>query len=491
MNPKFGTIAAGHPTTAQAGIDMLEAGGNAFDAALAAMLVSFVSEASLTSMGGGGFMNTYTASGEACLYDFFVQTPRKRKPMGEVDFRDSYIHFGAASQHQYNGKASIAVPGCPAGLFHVHERLGSLPMQVIIQPAVRLAREGVVITPYQEYSLKILESILLEKPEIARRYTKDGQSLKLGERMYLPLYADTLEAMAKEGVDLFYKGEIAQKFAKDHAEHGGIITLEDLVNYEVIERKPLQATYKDHILLTNPPPCAGGSLICHGLEQAAKIEKQLDEMTPFGGDYIRQIAAIFQQMDVYRRDHLTDYLDKMGNTTHISVMDAKGNAASLTTTIGGSSGEAIPGTDIHANNMLGELDLFPMGVYQWPENRRVSSMMSPSIVLHHGKPKIVIGSGGSARIRTAILQVVLNLISHGLTPKEAVDHPRIHWEGHLLSAEPGLLAVGEAFSLPGSRVHFWDEKNMFFGGTHMVCQDADGILTGAADARRAGVVMSS
>lgn len=491
MHPKFGTIAAGHPTTAQAGIDMLEAGGNAFDAALAAMLVSFISEASLTSMGGGGFMNTYTANGEACLYDFFVQTPHKRQPMGEVDFRDSYIHFGTASQHQYNGKASIAVPGCPAGLFHVHKRLGSLPMEVIIQPAVKLAREGVVITPYQEYSLKILESILLEKPEIARRYTRNGESLKLGERMYLPLFADTLEWMAKEGVDLFYTGEIGQNFAKDNAENGGIITLEDLAKYEVIERKPLQATYKDHVLLTNPPPCAGGSLICYGLEQAAKIEKQMDEMKPHGGEYIRQIATIFQQMGDYRRDHLTAYLDKLGNTTQISVMDAKGNAASLTTTIGGSSGEVIPGTDIHANNMLGELDLFPQGVYQWPENRRVSSMMSPSIVLYQGKPKIVIGSGGSARIRSAILQVVLNLISHGLTPEEAVAHPRIHWEGNLLSAEPGLLDVGEAFSLPGSRVQFWDEKSMFFGGTHMVYQDAAGMLTGAADARRAGVVLSS
>jgi gamma-glutamyltranspeptidase/glutathione hydrolase len=111
--------------------------------------------------------------------------------------------------------------------------------------------------------------------------------------------------------------------------------------------------------------------------------------------------------------------------------------------------------------------------------------------LYGGKPKIVIGSGGSARIRTAILQVVLNLISHGLTPQEAVDHPRIHWEGHLLSAEPGLLDVGEAFSLAGSRVHFWEEKNMFFGGTHMAYQDENGMLTGAADARRSGVVMSS
>lgn len=467
---------------------MLEAGGNAFDAALAAMLVSFVSEASLTSMGGGGFMNTYTAAGEACLFDFFVQTPRKRQKMSEVDFRDSYIHFGAVSQHQYNGKASVAVPGCPAGLFHIHRRLGSLPMKEIIRPAVKLAREGVIITPYQEYSLKILESILLQKPEVARRYTKDGRTLRLGERMFLPLFADTLEWLEEEGSELFYKGEIARKFAEDHAQHGGSISLEDLAHYEVIERKPLQTDYREHVILTNPPPSAGGSLICHGLEQAEAM--QLSRQQPMGGNYLTELASVIQAMDSYRRDHLTSYLDALGNTTHLSVIDRKGNAASLTTTIGGSSGEMIPDTDIHANNMLGETDLFPKGVYQWPENRRVSSMMSPSIVLYQGKPKIVIGSGGSARIRTAIMQVVINLIGQGMSPQEAVDHPRAHWEGHLLSAEPGLLYEGEAFSLPGSRVQFWEEKNMFFGGTHVAYQDANGMLMGAADRRRAGVVMT-
>jgi gamma-glutamyltranspeptidase/glutathione hydrolase len=482
-----GLIAAGHPDTAQAGISMLEAGGNAFDAALAAMLASFVAEASLTSMGGGGFMTAYTAEGKSRVYDFFVQTPRERKPRNEMDFRDSYINFGTTQQHQYIGKGSVATPGCPAGLFHIHQQLGRLPMSEIIQPAVKLAREGVLITPYQAYSLFILESILTHKPELARLYAREGRTLKAGERMYLPAFANTLEWLCAEGVEVFYQGEIAEKFAKDNAENGGSISLEDLKSYRVIEREPHKGRYRHHLMLTNPPPSAGGSLICYGLEQAEK--RKIAALKPHGSEYLHQLTKVIQAMDAYRRDHLTGMIDQHGSTTHISVMDTEGNAASLTTTLGGASGELIPGTDIQTNNMLGELDLFPQGVYQWPENRRVSSMMSPSIVLHNKRPRIVIGTGGSSRIRTAILQVVINLIGHEMGPHEAVQYPRIHWENHHFYAEPGLLDPEDMFSMPGSLVTFWEELNMYFGGTHTLIRDEDGSLHGAADARRAGVVM--
>ncbi len=481
-----GIIAAGHETTAQAGAEILQEGGNAFDAALAAMLVSFVSEASLTSMGGGGFMTAFTANGEQTLFDFFVQTPQKRKTLQEVDFRTSFIDFGTVKQLQYIGKGSVAVPGCPAGLFHIHKRLGSLPLEVIIQPAIALAREGVVITPYQAYSLKILESILLEKPECAAIYGKEGRSFQVGERMYMPDYADSLAALVKEGEALFYQGEMGQAFAEDNRLHGGSVSLEDLHSYRVIERAPLNYDFLGYQLLTNPPPSAGGSLICHGLGEA---EKRLADVTPPKGTaYIHRLSEVIQQMEIYRKDTLPQRLDPLGNTTHISVLDTEGNAASLTTTLGGASGELIPGSGIQTNNMLGELDLFPGGLYQWPEGQRVSSMMSPSIILRDGKPHMVTGTGGSSRIRTAILQLLVNTVKYGMPLQEAVNYPRIHWEGNHLSIEPGLLADGEAFSMDGSTVTFWEELNMFFGGTHTVSIHPDGSLEGAADSRRSGVV---
>ncbi|MEM6261452.1 MAG: gamma-glutamyltransferase [Bacteroidota bacterium] len=482
-----GILAAGHPDTASAGLQMLELGGNAYDAALAAMLTSFVSEASLTSMGGGGFMNVYTANGWSCLFDFFVQTPIVRRSMNEVDFRESFINFGTKQQRQFSGKASVAVPGCPAGLFHIHQRLGSLPMKEIIQPAVKLAREGVVITPYQAYSLFILEPILMEKPETAAVYGRDGETFKTGERMRMWAYADTLELLAKEGVRAFYEGEIGTTWTKDNALHGGSVSREDLLAYQVVERTPLTFSYHDHLLLTNPAPSAGGSLIVHGLEQLGLATPKVTATQ--GRAYVERMMAVMQQMEAYRKLRIKDL--SPGNTTHLSVLDEHGNAASLTTTVGGASGELIPYTGIQTNNMLGELDLFPGGVYQWPTNQRVSSMMSPTIVLHKGQPNIVLGSGGSSRIRTAILQVVSFLIDHHLDLQEAVNHPRLHWEAGQLNLEPGLVSSETALSVSSENIMHWQEANMYFGGVHTVVRKADGRLLGGADARRAGVVRTN
>ncbi|MEM6348892.1 MAG: gamma-glutamyltransferase, partial [Bacteroidota bacterium] len=155
-----GIIAAGHFETANAGAEMLAAGGNAFDAALAAMLASFVAESSLTSLAGGGFMTAYSANGQSGLFDFFVQTPKVRQKVEDMDFVLSHINFGNTKQAQYIGRGSAAVPGCPAGLFAAHEALGTMPMEEIAEPAIRLAKEGVVITPYQAYSISILNDVL-------------------------------------------------------------------------------------------------------------------------------------------------------------------------------------------------------------------------------------------------------------------------------------------------------------------------------------------
>lgn len=483
-----GVIAAGHTETANAGAEMLRAGGNAFDAALSAMLVSFIAEASLTSMGGGGFMNTWTAQGEAMLFDFFVQTPKIRKPVEEMDVKESYIHFGATSQKQYSGKGTVAVPGCPAGLFHVHKRLGKLPMKEIMTPAIELARKGVVINAYQEYSLEILRDILLEKPEVASMYGPNGYTLRKGETMYMPAFADVLELLGREGVRAFYEGEIGQAFAADNATHGGSVSLEDLRGYRVLERHPLSVAYHGHTLYTNPRPSAGGTLICEGLRHITTLPACGNHR---GLKHVNRLVETFQAMEAYRKSHMGPSAnDPLGNTTHISVIDGDGNAASLTSTVGGATGEFIPHTGIQTNNMLGELDLFPGGLYSWPEDVRVSSMMSPSILVQDGEPRVVIGSGGSSRIRTAILQVLLNMVDFGMHIQDAVNHSRVHFEAGKLSLEPGLLEEAEVANFSQFNPTLWDSHNMYFGGTHAAVRNHDGSFEGAADARRAGVVVN-
>lgn len=494
-----GVIAAGHAETARAGQEMLAEGGNAFDAALAAALASFVCEPSLTSLGGGGFLTARTAAGDELLFDFFVQTPRQRRPVAEMDFEASQINFGTTVQPQYIGRGAVAVPGCPAGIWEAHQRLGRLPFARIVAPALRLCREGVHITPYQAYTISILEPVLLSDPESKALFAPAGHLLRQGEWLYRPQLADTLEAYAREGGRLFYEGEIGQAFAADNAARGGSVTLEDLRAYRVVVRPPLRHDYRGYTLLSNPRPSAGGSMIACGLRLLAG--QHVRGHTPQGEAYVHLLARVMQGMEAYRRGPMAaadpmataafvhDWrhrLDWLGNTTHISVLDADGNAAAITTTLGGASGRNMPGTGVPTNNMLGEIDLHPEGLYRWTPDQRVQSMMSPSLVLHRGQPVFALGSGGSSRIRTAILQVLVNLIDHGMHPEDAVRHPRLHWEHGILNLEPGLIAHPHLLRWDDAKVIPWHEPNMFFGGVHLVVRDPKGKLSGVADARRDG-----
>ncbi|MEM7375681.1 MAG: gamma-glutamyltransferase [Bacteroidota bacterium] len=476
-----GIIAAGHRETARAGHAILEQGGNAFDAAVAAVLASFVCEPSLTSLGGGGFMNAVQADGTSRIFDFFVQTPQKRKPVEEVEFVESLINFGTTVQPQFIGKGSAAVYGCPAGIWDIHQQLGSLPLSVLAEPALNLCREGVEITPYQAYTISILEPVLLFGTESRETFGKEGRLIRKGETLFRPRLADTIDAFVREGKQLFYEGDIARRYAEDNEQNGGSVSIADLRAYRMIEREPVRLAYPPYEVLTNSPPSAGGSMIVHGL--SILKDKKITKVD--GAEHLSLLASVMREMEVFR----SDKLDLMGNTTQVSVLDSKGNAASITSTLGGASGCNIPGTGVPTNNMLGETDLHPGGLYQWIGNQRVTSMMSPTIVLKHGKPAIVTGSGGSSRIRTAILQVLFNLMHHGMSVEEAVQHPRLHWESGVMNLEPGLLSAGEEFQLADTHLIPWESKSMFFGGVHTVCLNEDGIPDGLADPRRDGSVL--
>ncbi|MEM9542914.1 MAG: gamma-glutamyltransferase [Cyanobacteria bacterium P01_E01_bin.42] len=513
-----GIVAAGHPKTAEAGREMLLLGGNAFDAAVAAILASFVVEPTLTSAGGGGFLLAHTQAGENILFDFFTQTPRQKRPLDEVNFYEVDVNFGDAVQAFHIGLGAIAVPGNVAGIFAVREQLGRLPFKIVAEPAIAYAKQGVKINPFQGFCIsELLVPILSALPESRKIYAPRDRLLKAGETLYNPDFAHTLAALVAEGPDLFYRGEIARQLVEDCREQGGYLTLEDLREYRVVRRNPLAIDYRGRKMLTNPPPSSGGALIAFALELLETVDFQGLE---FGSDRHWQIlsrvmcltnearqdgydAKIYQENIAAEflavghvgqyRDRFQSTLNKWGSTTHVSVMDEEGNAATATTSNGEGSSYVIPGTGIMLNNMLGEADLNPSGFHQWPCDRRISSMMSPTLVLKDNKPEIVLGSGGSNRIRTAILQVISNLIDFDFSIEEAIASPRIHWENGLFSLEPPYREENlQNIDLPtGTKIHRWNEKNMFFGGVHGVRKTAAGKMEGAGDCRRGGAVAMS
>ncbi len=513
-NKNAGVIAAGHKKTAAAGAEILAQGGNAFDAAIAAMLASFVVEFPLTSLAGGGFLLAHTKNNENILFDFFTQTPRYKKTLETLDFYSVNLDFGGQTQAFHIGLGSMATPGNLAGIFAVHKKLGKFPFHVIAEPAINYAENGFEISKFQAFCLQLLEPILLASNDGKKIFAPQGTLLKQGNLCYMKDLANTLRILSKKGADELYNGEIGHQLIKDCEKLGGYLTLEDLTNYQVTVRKPLKINYRGHELLTNPPPSSGGALIAFSLKLLESIN--LDNIEFNSAKHRQILAQVMSLTNEGRKDgydqhiydpkivekfleiqHLQPYqnqlinnINKWGSTTHISVIDRSGNAASVTSSNGEGSGYIIPNTGIMVNNMLGEEDLNPLGFHQWQCNQRISSMMSPTIVLKNGRPEIVLGSGGSNRIRTAIFQVISNLLDLKLPIKKAVESPRVHWENNIFSIEPPFKETINNNQLPDStKLVLWDQQNMFFGGVNGVIKTDSGDVDGAGDPRREGAFL--
>ncbi|WP_456433974.1 gamma-glutamyltransferase family protein [Thermosulfuriphilus sp.] len=483
-----GAIACGNSHTARAAEEILARGGNAFDALVAAAFASGVAEAALTSLGGGGFALVHLASkGQTLVYDFFVNTPGRgakgRKPQ---DFQKVTVHFAASSQDFNIGLASVAVPGTLKGLLKIHQDLGSLPLEMVLAPAIHFARNGFVVDAFQAYCFSILEPIIKATAEMAAIFCPQGRPPKAGEILQNPELADFLESLP-EGLDSFYQGEIALALESMMEKGGGLLTREDLSSYEVICRKPLRFEFSQGLLLTNPPPAFGGGMVALSLK--------LFEEFFSGGEFLSEghLRALVQSLyeaHVLRETSIKDQPEVIlgllqapkasRGTTHISVADGQGNLAALTMTFGEASGYLAPGTGIVLNNIMGEDDLHPRGFFVDPPGTRVSSMMAPSLLISKGV-KSALGSGGSKRIRSAIFEVIANLTYFGLEPARAVSAPRAHFDGEILQAEPGIpQRILEKFPWP---FNLWPVKDLYFGGVHLV----NSRLEGAADERRAGV----
>jgi len=502
-----GVVAAGHPRTAQAGADVLRAGGNAVDAAVAAVLMSFAAESPLTGPGAGGFMLVHTAEGESHLLDFFVAAPGqglahpRRAPLVPIE-----VAFSADSIQVFHvGASSCGVYGTTLGLAQALERFGTVALGDLTPAAAQAAREGVEVGPMQEYLLSILAPIFRSTPEATAIYEPSGRPARTGERVRLPELGDLLDRLGSEGPGFLYRGDVAGAVSDWVLERGGLVTREDLAAYEVVERRPVRARFRGRDVLTNPPPSSGGILIADALELLERLDRPGD---------VRALAEVIastnraRDTDFVEGLRSSDYADtflapraldqvsaeiasRLGSTTHLAVIDGDGGCATVTCSNGSCSGVVVPGAGVHLNNMLGEEDLNPSGFHSHRPGSRVPSMMAPTIALAGDDVEIALGSAGSNRIRSAIVQTIANVVDGGLAAQDAVDEPRIHVEGDLIDAEPGVDP--EALDWLGGhdwRLRRWHDRNLYFGGVQAVVRSSTGAITGGGDPRRGGAVRS-
>src|SRR5436190_15528017 len=326
-----GAIAAGHPLTAKVGARVLSAGGNAVDACVAAGFASWVAESPLTGAGGGGFMVVHLWRDRSTrVLDFFTSVPSSRA--GEMDSVD--IDFSGGDTQVFRiGPASVAVPGTLKGLEEAHRRFGSLPWAELVAPAVELARDGVELTRPQAYLHAILDLIL--------RHTEEGRAIYegvgAGELLVQRDLADTLELIARKGAAALYGGELGKTVV---AHLGGQLTRKDLTGYRVINRRPVRAPYAGHEFQSNPPPSSGGVLIGWGLQRLS-AEPSLGELAEVMKAQAEARGPGFTR--ALYRGGVTEHLEGVNGTTHISVVDARGNAAALTCSTGSGSGVIVPG----------------------------------------------------------------------------------------------------------------------------------------------------
>jgi gamma-glutamyltranspeptidase / glutathione hydrolase len=472
-------VAAGHPATVDAAVEVLRVGGNAFDAAVAAGFAAAVAEPGLSSLAGGGFLLARTGVGEEVLFDFFVDTPGRGRGRDGADphLRPVTVRFKGAEQIFHVGHGSVAVPGCLAGYLHVHRRLGRMPIAEVVAPAIALARDGVVLGPQQAGVVRLLEPILTASVEGRARYLDSGGPFTDASTMTNPELADLLERIVAGEVTGFGDPDLARVIADDMAANGGAITADDLTGYEVVERAPLAAWHRGARLLTNPPPSFGGTLIVRALTALSSTGTSLP--APGTGGALVQLTDV---MDEVTRFHTAPVPRSSKGTTHVSVADREGNLASMTTSNGSCSGVILPGTGCMANNIMGEEDLHPAGFHTAEPGQRVGSMMAPSILLPPGQEPVVLGSGGSERIRTALTQVLVALLDHGMELADAVRAPRVHWDGRSVQVEPGFDPDEVAILAAQRPVNVWEETDLYFGGVHAVRPSGERV----GDDRRGG-----
>lgn len=487
-------ISAGNPATLQAADEVLAAGGNAVDAAIAAYLASFVAEPCMASVGAGGFAMVH-AQGHTQLIDFFCQTPRQKLPAKDLDFFPVTIDFGNATEDFHVGKGAAATPGAIAGIYKMHQLYGSMPISELAAFAINIAKTGVLIDGFQAYDISLLEDIF-KLSEDGRSLLFDGVQKKVeGDKIFMPQFADFLETLVIEGPDLFYKGEVAKVISRDFAEQGGNLSRADFAHYEAVVREPISFRWQEQNVFTTSDPSAGGAIIAAFLKTFSEEQRKARHLSQ---EHFEHLSSVFRKVNKVKDDpialaaYLQDQFDikipakantahKWSGTSHFNIVDSSGMAVALTTSLGEGCGYFIPGTDMQMNNMLGEAALLPQGFHSWTPDTRLRSMMTPTMITdQNNKLKLITGSGGAGRIPFAIAQVIINHLLYGIPLAEAVGSPRIHMTDDSLNIEKGYDLPSE---FEGKE---WADQSLFFGGVHSISVDR-GRYAAAGDLRRLGV----
>ena len=443
-------VAAGHPDTVAAGIEILEDGGTAADAAVAACLASCVAETIMTGFLGGGHA-LYWDGSEASLLDCFVDVPSGTgAPPVELQ---GAVRRGARPLRRRTGHLRRA--GLPAGLDALWRRYGRLPWPRLVEPALRLARAGVTVPPAHASCLAMLAPVFTMGPDGARIYAPSGHPLEAGETLSQPGLAAALELVAAEGVGTVYTGTIAERLL---AVPGIPVTALDLGRYEARWSKPVGTGYTGTRLLTRGG-LAGVSDVLSRLPRLRALSER------------ERVHVLLGALD--------GGPDLDGDTTNLVTADGEGRACVLTTSLGLGTGDFLPGLDLHLNSMLGEVDLVRSPL---EPGERMASMMAPSLALGDDGVVLAIGSAGGTRLRTALVGVAAGILDEGLDPLEAVERPRFHRAGDVVNAEPGVDEEALVdLEQSGLRVRRWPAQHHYFGGVSLIAAAG-----GAADPRRSG-----
>ncbi len=484
VRAKSAMVVAEEPLATHVGLDTLRGGGNAVDAAIATALALAVTHPTAGNLGGGGFLLIRLADGRTTFIDFRERAPGKAS-------RDMYLAAdGSLTRDSRVGWRAAGVPGTARGLEYAHRRYGRSEWKQLVAPAVKLAKDGFTVSYALSRSLRGASGLLSPFPESKRIFLKDGIFFEPGEKLSQPELAGVLERLAQFGAADFYEGETARLLAAAMEAHGGLISREDLAAYEVVERRPLTGAYRGLEIITAPPPSSGGvgllqmlgvlegsGYAAGGAGSASAVHFVAEAMRRFYADRSRHLAdPDFHPVPVRSLLH-PGYLERLRasiatdrasvsdaiasadawplespETTHLSIVDAEGNAAALTYTINGGygSGVTVPGLGFLLNNEMddfaakpGEPNMF--GLVQGEANaiqprKRPLSSMTPTIVLRDGRLYMVLGAPGGSRIITGVMQTLLNVVDFKMNIREAVDRPRFHqqWKPDVLYLEEGF-----------------------------------------------------
>lgn len=487
LSKKRGMVASDHALASLAGVEILRQGGNAVDAACAAMFALSVVNPSGSGLGGGGFMLVFlkTQKNKVDVLDFREQAPAAARS-------NTFLQPGLARTASQHGGLAVAIPGEVKGCEEAIQRYGKLDLKRVLVPAIRLAKEGFAVGQHLASISQSRRGLIARFPTLARVFLPQGQPLRLGQWLKRPRLAKTFATIAQHGSRGFYEGWVAQDIVDTVRKHGGILTLQDLSSYRVIRRTPLTTNYRDHQIFTMPPPSSGGIVIIQSLNVLRHFP--LLTMGQNSSEYLHLLSEVLQHAFADRARFLGDadfvkvplawltsqkYASQLkqrispkvqprptygtrvlpgaaahrgGGTSHLSVVDSFGNAVALTTTINTAFGSKVmaPRSGIILNNEMDDFTTHPgkpnaYGLVQSPLNqiapgKRPLSSMAPTIVLYHNQPRLILGGSGGPTIITGTLQVLLNVIDFGLELADAVSRSRIHhqWIPQSLAVERDL-----------------------------------------------------